>query len=328
MTAVMDGHGHSHSHGGVGRLTPEAAAKTTQRTAALSVSVALLLILLKSGAWLASGSVAMLSSLADSGLDLLASLFTLFAVRYAATPPDSEHRFGHGKAEALASLVQGAFVLVSATLVAVEAVQRLLAPQPIRSEGVAIAVMAASIVITGGLIWAQTQALRQTGSLATSGDRAHYLSDLSANLAVLVGLGATAWLHLPWADPLAGLMVAGYLLHSAWTVWRDAADHLMDRELPDADRARITTLAEATPGVRGAHALRTRAAGAHVHIQLHVDVDAHITVAAAHEIVVEAERRIKEVYPAADVLIHADPDEGKVAHGHELLGEQLDRGPG
>lgn len=312
--------------GGIGRLSPETAGRITQRTAALSVSVAVLLILLKAGAWIGSGSVAMLASLADSGLDLLASLFTLFAVRFAATPPDREHRFGHGKAEALAGLVQGAFVLVSATLVAVEAVQRLMQPQPVQQATLAIAVMVASTALTAGLIWAQTRALRQTGSLATAGDRAHYLSDLAANLAVLAGLVGATLFGAVWADPVAGLLVAVYLLHAAWTVWSVAADHLMDRELPDAERERILALAAGTPGVLGVHALRTRASGAHVHIQAHVDVDGELSVRAAHAILVEAERRIKTVYPAADVLIHADPHEGKEAHGHELLGDKLERG--
>jgi len=317
---------HAHDHGGIGRLAPAEAAHITQRTAALSVSVALLLILLKAGAWLASGSIAMLSSLADSGLDLLASVFTLMAERYAASPPDKEHRFGHGKAEALAGLVQGAFVLVSATLVAVEAVKRLLEPQTVQQGWLAIAVMLASTLLTAALIWAQTQALRRTGSLATQGDRAHYLSDFAANLAVLAGLVGASVFGARWADPAAGLLVALYLLHTAWTVWRNAADHLMDRELPDLDRDRICALARETPGVLGAHALRTRASGSNVHIQLHIDVDADISVRAAHAILVEAERRIRAHYPAADVLIHADPHEGKEAHGHELLGEQLERG--
>jgi cation diffusion facilitator family transporter len=313
---------HAHAEQGPGRLTPEHAARITSRTAAASVSVALALIALKAAAWLFSGSVAMLASLADSGLDLLASLFTLLAVRYAAAPPDAEHRFGHGKAEGLASLVQGAFVLVSATLVAVEAFQRLVRPQPVHSEWLAIGVMLASTALTAGLIWLQTRALRRTGSIATAGDRAHYLSDFFANLAVLAGLAGASLFGLAWADPAAGLLVAAYLLHAGWQVWRSAADHLMDRELPDAERARILALVAATPGVLDAHALRTRASGSSVHIQLHVDVDARITVAAAHAILVEAERRIREVYPAADVLIHADPHEGKEAHGAEILGEE------
>ena len=322
----MHGHTHAETEGGPGRLNPEDAARITRRTAAASVAVASVLVALKASAWLLSHSVAMLSSLADSGLDLLASLFTLLAVRYAATPPDAEHRFGHGKAEALASLVQGAFVLVSATLVAVEAFQRLLQPQPVQAQGLAIGVMLASTALTAGLIWLQTRALRRTGSIATAGDRAHYLSDFFANVAVLAGLVGAGLLGARWADPAAGLLVAAYLLHAGWAVWRNAADHLMDRELPDPERARILALAQSSPGVLGAHALRSRASGASVHIQLHVDVDGSISVSTAHAILVEVERRIRTVYPAADVLIHADPHEGKEAHGHELLGGLNDAG--
>lgn len=318
----MHGHTHADGAGGPGRLNPDAAARITRRTAAASVAVAAVLVALKASAWLLSGSVAMLSSLADSGLDLLASLFTLLAVRYAASPPDAKHSFGYGKAEALASLVQGAFVLVSATLVAVEAAQRLLRPQPVQAEGVAIGVTLISVALTAGLVWVQTRALRRTGSIATAGDRAHYLSDFFANLAVLAGLVGASVFGARWADPAAGLLVAAYLLHAGWEVWRNAADHLMDRELPETERARILALAQSTPGVLGAHALRSRASGPNVHVLLHVDVDAGITVAAAHAIIVEAERRIRAVYPAADVLIHADPHEGKEPHGEELMGRR------
>ena len=185
-------------------LTPQAAGEVNRGAAVLSVAAASLLVALKGGAWIASGSVAMLASLADSMLDLVASLFTYFAVRFAATPPDREHRFGHGKAEAFAGLFQAGLVAVSGTLIAVEAVRRIADPQPVERAGLAIVVMMISIVVTGALIVYQSRAVAQTGSVAVKGDRAHYAADLGANVAVMLGIGAAAILQWTWADAMAG----------------------------------------------------------------------------------------------------------------------------
>jgi ferrous-iron efflux pump FieF len=307
------------THSPHGKMSTVAAGAITQRVARLSVGAALLLVVLKGGAYLASGSVAMLSSLADSGLDVLASIFTLLAVRYAAAPPDAEHRFGHGKAEAFAGLIQGVFVAISATLVVVEAMHRLANPHAARATALALGVMIVSMAITGALVWVQSRAIKQTGSLATAGDRAHYFTDFAANGAVILGLIGSGLLGLTWADPAASLVVTLYLFFSAYTIWRGAADHLMDRELSDSERDAIIAIVLQEPGILGVHALRTRAAGAGVHIELHADVHAELTVREAHVILVGAEARLHAVYPGADVIIHADPHEGKQAHGQELL---------
>src|SRR5512146_2727452 len=154
-------------------LTPAESAALTRRVTLLSVSTAAVLVTIKLAAWLASGSVALLASTADSGLDLLASLGAFFAVRYAVAPPDPEHRFGHGKAEAFASLMQAGLVFASAALIAREAIGDLLGPHPLKDEGWAIAVMLVSTTLTAMLIAAQTRVLRRPSSVAVSGDRAH-----------------------------------------------------------------------------------------------------------------------------------------------------------
>lgn len=296
-------------------LTPQAAGKVNRGAAVLSVGAATLLVALKGGAWIASGSVAMLASLADSMLDLVASLFTYFAVRYAATPPDREHRFGHGKAESFAGLFQAGLVAVSGTLIAVEAVRRLADPRPVEHAGMAIAVMMISVVVTGGLIVFQSRAVAQTGSVAVKGDRAHYAADLGANVAVMLGIGASAILQWAWADAVAGLLVAGWLGWGAWQVARESADQLMDRELPDEARARIEVLALADGDILGVHSLRTRASGPLLHIQFHADLDPNLSLRRAHEIIVAAEARIRAAFPAADVLIHPDPRDAAEPHG-------------
>jgi len=309
------------SGGGLGRTDPRKSASITRRAAQLSVAVALVLIALKGWSWITSGSVAMLSSLADSMLDLVASLFTYFAVRYAAAPPDREHRFGHGKAESFAGLFQAGLVAVSGGLIAVEAVRRLLDGRPVEHGLSAIAVMVVSIVITGALIWRQTVAVRQTGSVATAGDRAHYAADLLANVAVIIGIAASAFLGWTWADALAGLFVAGWLAWGAWKVARQSADHLMDRELADADRDRIRALALEGGEVLAVHDLRTRASGPYIHIQFHADLDPDLPLRRAHAIIVAAEARIRAEFQAADIIIHPDPVDSAEPHGHEYFAE-------
>jgi len=305
----------------VARLTSGQSAAITRRTALLSVAAAFLLIALKAWAWLAGGSVAMLSSLADSTLDLAASLFTYFAVRYAATPPDGEHRYGHGKAEAFAGLFQAGLVAVSAALVLVEVAKRISQPAPVRAGEESIIVMGISIAVTSALIVVQSRAVKQTGSVATKGDRAHYASDLLSNVVVILGIAAGHFLGWTWADAAAGLAVACWLALGALEVARESADHLMDRELPDADRARIEALAMEDAAVRGVHDLRTRTSGPYIHIQVHADLDPNLPLHAAHEIVVAAEARIRTAYPSADVIIHPDPMDAAEPHGHEAFNE-------
>ncbi|MBC7169100.1 cation diffusion facilitator family transporter [Phenylobacterium sp.] len=291
------------------------AAALTRRITLLSVATASLLVAIKAAAWLASGSVALLASMADSGLDLVASLATFFAVRYATVPPDAEHRFGHGKAEAFASLMQAGLVFASAALVTREAIARLLDPQPVEQGGWAMAVMAGSILVTGGLVYAQSQVLKKTTSVAVAGDRAHYFSDLASNLAALLGIAGAALAGLTWLDPVAGLVVAALLVWAAVGVFREAANQLMDHELPEAERAEIRRLALDDPRVMNVHQLRTRASGPYVHIQMHMELDPDLTLEAAHRVIVEAERRLLTAFPAADILIHADPRGRAEPHG-------------
>ncbi|MBU1375823.1 MAG: cation diffusion facilitator family transporter [Alphaproteobacteria bacterium] len=297
------------------RITPTETAALTRQVTLLSVATATVLVTIKAAAWLASDSTAMLASMADSGLDLVASLATAFAVRYAVAPPDAEHRYGHGKAEAFASLIQAGLVFASAALIAREAVGDFLTPHPLKAEGWAVAVMAISTVLTGLLLTAQTRVLRRTASVAVSGDRAHYASDLASNVIALIGIAASAWLGVNGLDAAAAMAIAALLLWSAVGVFREAANQLMDRELPDNERAEIVALASADPRLTDIHQLRTRASGPYVHIQMHAALDPDLTLEAAHEVIVAAEKRILEVFPAADIIIHADPRGRAEPHG-------------
>ena len=291
--------------------------RLTSRAAALSIGVAVLLIILKAWAWFASSSVAMLASLADSTLDLAASLITYYAVLYAAHPPDREHRFGHGKAEAFAGLMQGGLVAISAVLIAIEAIPRLFVATPVSHGFEGLAVMVVSIVLTAALVGVQTRTIARTESVATRADRLHYIGDLAASLAVMIGIGAGAYFGWTWADAAAALFVAAWLSWGALHVSREAADHLLDRELPDLQRQRIRDLVESDPNVGRVHDLRTRTSGSYVHIQFHVDLAPTMTLEQAHQLVVAAEDRVRAEFPTADIIIHPDPKGRAEPHGHE-----------
>lgn len=288
----------------------------TRRITRISVGVALGLILLKTFALGASGSVAVLASLADSALDLFASLATFFAVRWAAAPPDEQHRYGRGKGEAMAALVQAGLVFASAIFIGWEAVQRIAEPRPVTSGGWAVGVMVIAIGITAWLVWMQTRAIKASGSLAVTGDRAHYSADLAANVVVLIGLVSGAYLGAPGLDAAAGLIVAVWLFWGALGVLRPAADQLLDRAAPAEDRAAVAQAVLADTRVGGVHQLRARRSGPVLIVQMHVDLDPALTLEQAHAIVVEAEGRIAERFPGADILIHADPRGGASRETH------------
>ena len=290
-------------------------AEFTRQVTLLSVAMALILVVIKAAVWVMSDSVALLASTADSAMDLIASSTTFFAVRYAATPPDAEHRFGHGKAEAFASLSQAGLVFASSALIAQEAIHHLLNPQPVTQEAWAIGVMVVSIILTVGLLTAQTRLLRRTASVAVSADRTHYAADLASNVIALIGIAAVAVFDLTSLDALAGLGVAAILLWGAVSVFREASSQLMDRELPPADRARIKVLMTRDPRISDVHQLRTRAAGPVIHIQMHADLDPDLSLETAHAIVVAAENRVLAEFPTADILIHPDPHGRAEPHG-------------
>jgi ferrous-iron efflux pump FieF len=272
-----------------------------------SIGVAAILIGAKLAIWIATGSVAILGSLVDSGMDALASVVTLISIRQAAQPPDRAHRYGHGKAEAIGAFVQAGFVLGSALFLANEAVRRLLSPQPLEQSGLGVAVLLLACVLTAALLGFQRYVVRRTGSIAIRADSLHYRSDLLMNLAVIVILVLTEATGSMLVDPLFGLALVLVLLFSAVAVARRALDMLMDRELPAAQRASIRTLALQHPGAHDVHDLRTRRAGSDVFIELHLELDGQLSLEQAHAITHEVEARIRAAFPSADITVHQEP---------------------
>ena len=271
-----------------------------------SVATAGVLIAIKAFASVYTGSVSMVASLVDSLMDALASLVNFFAVRFALAPPDDEHRFGHGKAEALAGVAQAAFIAGSALFLALQAVDRLLQPQPIENVPAGMAVMAISIVATLVLLAVQRHVIRKTGSVAIQADALHYVSDLAANAGVIVALLA-ATRGFPRADGLFALAVAAAILWSAWKIGGKAVQILLDRALPEADQARILEIARAHPEVEDAHDLRTREAGPVRFVQMHLELRPDMPLLRAHAIADQVALEVKKAFPGADVIIHQDP---------------------
>jgi ferrous-iron efflux pump FieF len=283
----------------------DAAARLMRLATYASVATATVLAILKLVAWVMTDSVSLLSTLIDSLLDVAASLVTLFAIRQALTPADNEHRFGHGKAEPLASLGQAAFIAGSSLLLFVQAVPRLFSPQALEKPVIGFGVMGFSIVATFVLTRFQAMVSRKTGSLAIKADSAHYLSDLLVNVSVIVAFVLSSELGWYLADPICALLVAFYILWTAWTIARGSLDMLMDRELPDEERQRIRAFVLAQPEVRGVHDLRTRASGPHRFVQMHLELDPQISLERAHRIADALERRLEAEF-GVEVLVHQD----------------------
>jgi ferrous-iron efflux pump FieF len=268
-----------------------------------SVATATVLIAAKLTAWFATDSVSVLASLVDSVMDVI----NLFAVRYSLMPADQEHRFGHGKAEALAGLGQATFIAGSAIFLILHAVNRLVEPVPIENVAGGSAVMGFAIVMTLVLLSIQRHVIRRTGSTAIRADALHYATDLATNAATLLALLLAAY-GFSGLDPVFGLGIAAYILYSASRIGRDAIHLLMDRELPEAERDGIKRIAQRTPGVLGIHGLRTWQSGQRKVIQMHLELDPDIPLREAHRIAVEVEHRLLEQEPEADITIHQDPE--------------------
>ena len=285
---------------------PEETARLMRQATYASISVALLLIMAKLIAWGVSDSLSLLATLIDSTLDALASFVNLLAVRHALSPADREHRFGHGKAEALAGLGQAAFIAGSAAFLLLEAARRFINPVPLESYGIGIAVMVFSIGVTLLLLAFQRHVIRKTGSVAISADSLHYRTDLLVNGSVIAALllASFGWVGF---DPLFAVGIALYILYSAWEIVKQAFDHLMDRELPDDERENIKSIARAHSKVRGMHDLRSRRSGMATFIQLHLELDDELSLLEAHKISDEVEAGLLDVYPAAEIIIHIDP---------------------
>jgi len=299
-------HHHHHAHEEI-IADPARYGRLTKMASTLSMVAALILIMMKTVAWSYTDSMSMMSSLLDSLLDALASAVNFMAVRYALQPADKEHRFGHGKAEEIAGLAQATFVAGSGLFLCIESIKRLVEPEPVSHGTIGIAVMVISMLVTLVLVLFQRYVVAQTKSSAISADALHYVTDFLSNFAVIVALVLATQFGWAHADPLIALAVSGYILYGAWQIGMASFQNLMDREFTDEERTRIKTLTLNQPGVLGLHDLRTRKAGMHSFIQMHLDLDGTKTLNEAHAISDRVEEVLKQAFPHTSVIIHEDP---------------------
>jgi len=289
------------------QATGAEAERLKRRATTAAVTVAAILIAIKLWAWAATHSVAMLASLVDSGLDLVASSLNLLAVRHAMTPADREHRFGHGKAEAIAGLGQAALIALSAAYLLYESVIRLIDPQPVEESVTGLIVIAVSMVLTVALVMYQRYVISRTRSLAIDADYLHYVNDITTNLGVVLALVLAGVWGFAIADPIIGLAIGAVIAWGAFSIVQGAYNELMDREFEDDDRRRIKEIVARHRDVISLHDLRTRRSGHRSFIQLHLELPAGMTLAEAHRISDEVERAIEDAFPDTEVLIHQDP---------------------
>ncbi|MBX3486696.1 MAG: cation diffusion facilitator family transporter [Candidatus Paracaedibacteraceae bacterium] len=278
-----------------------------KRASKAAIAAAGIMVGAKFYAWFATGSLSLQASLVDSMLDILASILNFIIIRQAIKPADDDHRFGHGKAEAIGGLVQTAFIAGSATWLMIDVAHRLLDPHPLENVGLGNVVMIASSVITIALILFQRYVVRQTGSLAIKADSIHYETDLLTNVGVLISLNLSAFFDWLWFDALVGAAIALYIFITSVKIALTAVDVLMDKELDDETRNNIGHIIKSHPHIIGFHDLRTRTSGYHYFIQFHLDLDKNLSLWRAHAIGDEIEQKIIQAYPKAEVIIHHDP---------------------
>ena len=285
-----------------------AAGSLNRGAAFASIGAACLLLGLKSWAALSTGSTAMLGSLADTVLDLVASLATLFGVWVASQPADDKHRFGHGKAEAIAALFQILLISISALGIASRSIEQFLSGHRVEAAAEGIGVSIAAIGITLMLLAWQRHVVRRTGSLAIQTDSVHYQSDLLLNLAVIAALVLDRYAGISFADPLFGFGIAAWLGWGAWSASESVIKQLMDHEWPVEKKQRFLDVLARYPDITGVHDLRTRTSGNKDFVQFHVWVDADMTVRDAHRVMDEIEARLRREFPDVEILIHPDPE--------------------
>ena len=277
--------------------------KQVKRAAIFAILTALLLIIVKGFAWWQTGSVSILASITDSMLDLFASFINMLILRFALMPADRNHSFGHGKAESLAMLAQSAFISGSAVFLLLQSIHRLNAPQVLTNTHIGIGVTLFSIVITLLLVWYQKRVIAQTDSPAIKADRLHYQTDLLMNITILISLSLTLW-DMMWADAVFAIFIALYILLSAAKMFVDAVQLLLDIALPEQEVSQIEEIVLSDSRVLGFHDLRTRRSGSVRFIQLHLELDDHLSFLEAHDITDSLERRLRQAFPLVDIVIH------------------------
>lgn len=284
-------------------------APSLTRYAWLSIAAAISTMLLKSGAWLLTGSVGLLSDALESLVNLAGALMALAMLTVAARPPDEDHAYGHSKAEYFSAGAEGALIVIAAASIAVAAVDRLLHPQPIERIGLGLAVSVVAAAVNLGVALVLMRAAKAHRSATLQASSHHLLTDVWTTGGVLVGVGAvvvTGWLPL---DPLVALAVAINIVWTGGRILRDSVAGLMDTALPAAELRLLHELLQGYVGAEGIeyHALRTRRAGAHRFVSVHVLVPPAWSVQQGHDLLERIEADVRRALPPVTVDTHLEP---------------------
>jgi ferrous-iron efflux pump FieF len=272
-----------------------------------SFGLAIFLVMIKFFAWIKTDAVSLQASLVDSLVDAVASFINVTAIHHALKPADLEHRFGHGKIEAIAAQGQSIFIGGTALLVFFDAIHRLIHPLPVYDANLGLWVVGFTILSTITLVLFQLHVVKITRSPVIKADSLHFKADLLLNISVAVALIASGKFGLLYIDSLCGIGIAAYILYTTWQIGKEAFNILVDRELPDQDREKIEQIVLSHKQVKGMHDLKTRSAGPHHFIQLHLELDGNLTLNQAHHISLTVVNALKKEFPDTDVLIHEDP---------------------
>jgi cation diffusion facilitator family transporter len=281
------------------------------RSAALSIFSNSTLILLKVIAGTITGSIAILTEALHSGIDLVASAVAFVSVRKADEPADASHRYGHEKIENLAAAIEGVLILVGSSVIAFEAIRRLIRGGHVTSIPLGIAVVALSIVVNLVVSTIIARNARKTDSAALEGDAAHLRTDALSSAGVLIGLALVDITGAQWIDPVVALAVAASIVVTGLRLLNRSSRVLVDESLPEmeVDQIRRAIASFGPRGVVGYHELRTRRAGARRYVDLHVQFRSGTSLEDAHRTAHELQKEIASRLVGADVLIHLEPED-------------------
>lgn len=289
-------------------VEPEGVSPNLTRFAWLSIAAAVATIGLKSGAFLLTGSVGLLSDAAESVVNLVAAVVALIALRVAARPADEAHQFGHGKAEYFSAGIEGLMIFVAAAAILVSSVQRLLHPVALESVGIGLAISTFASVINGAVGVLQIRAGRTHRSVTLTADGKHLLTDVWTSVGVIVGVllvAVTGWQRL---DPIVAAAVGLNILWTGFRLVSGSVSSLLDAALPAEDLALVES---ALAGLRTAEVdftqVRTRASGRHRFVTLTVLVPGQWTVTRGHDLTELVEDAIERVLPGTHVQAHVEP---------------------
>ncbi|HEY8191257.1 MAG TPA: cation diffusion facilitator family transporter [Alphaproteobacteria bacterium] len=272
-----------------------------------SIATVVVLIIAKAAVYWQSGSVSVLASFTDSISDAAASVINFLAIKYSLRPADEEHRHGHGKAEGLAAMFQGAFIFGAGVFLVLESLSRFAEHNPVEHYGASISVMVLAIILSTALVAIQNYSLKRAPSLAIEADRAHYTGDNVLNGGVIITLIAMYFGAPAWLDPVFAICVAAWLAHTAWDIVKKGVDMLLDRELPEEQRARIIEIARTHKDVKAVHDLRTRKSGMQIYISFDIEADPEFSLRRAHAVSLAVEKAVYREFPNAEIMIHIDP---------------------